>query len=243
MKHNGIATRDEWIDARKQLLLKEKELTHLQDAVSKQRRELPRVKVDKNYVFDTPDGKKTLAQLFDGRSQLIVYHFMLGPGKIAGCVGCSFFADHVDGANLHLAHHDVTFVAISRAPLPEIEAYRKRMGWRFKWVSSFGNDFNYDYHASFTKDDMAKGKIYYNYEMTEASTEDLPGSSVFIKDETGTVYHTYSAYGRGDERSLGTYMFLDMTPKGRDETGPNYNLMDWVHRHDEYEGAREERRA
>src|SRR5216683_1172257 len=171
MKHNGIATRDEWIDARKQLLLKEKELTHLQDAVSKQRRELPRVKVDKNYVFDTPDGKKTLAQLFDGRSQLIVYHFMLGPGKIAGCVGCSFFADHVDGANLHLAHHDVTFVAISRAPLPEIEAYKKRMGWSFKWVSSFGGDFNSDYQVSFKKDDLAKGPTYYNFELRESQTE------------------------------------------------------------------------
>lgn len=237
MNHNSIATRDEWTDARKQLLLKEKELTHLQDEVNRQRRELPRVRVEKEYVFDTPSGKKTLAELFDGRSQLFVQHFMLGPGKKAGCIGCSFFADHVDGANVHLSHHDVTFVAISRAPLPEIEAYRKRMGWQFRWVSSSGNDFNYDYQASFSKEDMEKGKVYYNYEITDASTEDLPGVSVFYKDETGAVYHTYSAYARGDERGLGTYMFLDLTPNGRQENGPNFNLMDWVRRHDEYEGA------
>jgi predicted dithiol-disulfide oxidoreductase (DUF899 family) len=243
MNHNGIATKDEWIDARKQLLLKEKELTHLQDEVNKRRRELPRVKVDKEYVFDTPDGKKTLSQLFDGRSQLIVYHFMLGPGKKAGCVGCSFLADHVDGANVHLAHHDVTFVAVSRAPLSEIEAYKKRMGWRFNWVSSNGSDFNYDYQASFTKEDLAKGKAYYNFQMTEIDGEDQPGTSVFLKDDAGSVYHTYSAYGRGDERSLGTYMYLDITPKGRQENGPNYNLMDWVHRHDEYEDGPKGHRA
>ncbi len=243
MDRNGIVSRDEWLEARKQLLLKEKELTHLQDEVSKQRRELPWVKVEKEYVFDTPEGKKTLSQLFNGRSQLIVYHFMLGPGKKAGCVGCSFLADHVDGANLHLAHHDVTFVAISRAPLPEIEAYQKRMGWRFNWVSSGGSDFNYDYQASFTKDDLAKGKVYYNFQMTNAEGEDLPGISVFFKDEAGTVFHTYSAYGRGDERGLGAYMYLDLTPKGRDENGPNYNLMDWVHRHDEYDDGLKERRA
>lgn len=235
MESNSIATPDQWLTARRELLLKEKELTRLQDQVNKQRRELPRVKVDKEYVFDTPTGKRTLAQLFDGRSQLFVQHFMLGPGKKAGCVGCSFFADHVDGANVHLRHRDVTFVAVSRAPLAEIEAYRKRMGWRFQWVSSSGNDFNYDYQASFKKEDLAKGKVYYNYEMTDASTEDLPGISVFYKDETGAVYHTYSAYARGDERGIGTYMFLDLTPKGRQEDGPNYNLMDWVKRHDEYE--------
>ena len=243
MNHNGIATRDEWIDARKQLLLKEKELTKLQDEVNKQRRELPRVKVEKEYVFDTPNGRKTLAQLFDGRSQLIVYHFMLGPGKKAGCVGCSFLSDHVDGANVHLSHHDVTFVAVSRAPLSEIEAYKKRMGWRFNWVSSNGSDFNYDYQASFTKEDLAKGKAYYNFQMTEIDGEDQPGTSVFTKGDDGNVYHTYSAYGRGDERSLGTYMWLDITPKGRQENGPNYNLMDWVHRHDEYEDGPKEHRA
>ena len=231
----SIVSREEWIAARKQLMAREKELTKLQDEVSNQRREMPWVRVDKEYVFDTPDGKKTLAQLFDGRSQLIIYHFMLGPGWKAGCVGCSFFSDHVDGPNQHLAHHDVTFVAVSRAPLAEIEAYKKRMGWRFNWISSFNSDFNYDYHVSFKKEDMAAGKVYYNFEMTKATMEDLHGTSVFIKDETGAVFHTYSAYARGDERGLGAYMFLDMTPKGRNETGPNYNLTDWVRRHDEYD--------
>jgi predicted dithiol-disulfide oxidoreductase (DUF899 family) len=235
MNHQ-IVSEDQWISARKQLLAKEKELTRMQDEVNRLRRELPWVRVEKNYVFDTPEGKQSLAQLFDGRSQLVVYHFMFAPEWAAGCVGCSFFADHVDGANIHLAHHDVTFVAISRAPLAQIEAYKKRMGWRFKWVSSYGTDFNSDYHVSFTRDDLAKGPTYYNFEVREAQTEgEAPGMSVFFKDESGTVFHTYSAYARGDERGLGAYMFLDLTPKGRNETGPNYNLTDWVKRHDEYD--------
>jgi predicted dithiol-disulfide oxidoreductase (DUF899 family) len=225
-----------WVSARKELLLREKELTRMQDEVNDLRRALPWVKVEKNYLFDTPDGKRSLAQLFDGRSQLFVYHFMFAPGWAAGCLGCSFFADHVDGANIHLAHHDLSFVAISRAPLAEIEAYQKRMGWRFKWVSSYGTDFNSDYQVSFTKDDLEKGPTYYNFEVRESQSEgEAPGISVFFKDESGTVFHTYSAYARGDERGLGAYMFLDLTPKGRDETGPNYNLTDWVKRHDEYE--------
>ncbi|MGC1677782.1 MAG: thioredoxin family protein [Candidatus Binataceae bacterium] len=234
MNQHPIVSQEQWVAARKQLLEKEKEFTAALDALNNQRRELPWVKLEKEYVFDTAHGKKTLADLFDGRSQLIVYHFMLGPGWKAGCTGCSFLADHVDGANLHLAHHDVSFTAVSRAPLAEIEAYKKRMGWRFKWVSSNGNDFNFDYHVSFKKDEMAQGKVYYNYQMTKATTEELPGTSVFFKDDSGAVFHTYSSYARGDERSLGTYMFLDLTPKGRDENGPNYNLMDWVRRHDEY---------
>jgi predicted dithiol-disulfide oxidoreductase (DUF899 family) len=231
---NQIVSREEWIDARKQLLAREKELTRLQDELNARRREMPWVRVDKDYVFDAPQGRRTLSELFDGRSQLVVYHFMLGPGKKAGCIGCSFFADHVDGPNLHLANHDVTFVAISRAPLSEIEAYRRRMGWRFNWVSSQNSDFNYDYHVSFRKEDLAKGRVYYNFEMIDSTMEDLHGISVFVKDENGAVYHTYSSYGRGDERGLGAYMFLDLTPKGRNETGPNYNLTDWVKRHDEY---------
>jgi predicted dithiol-disulfide oxidoreductase (DUF899 family) len=195
------------------------------------------VKVEKEYVFDTPEGKKTLAELFDGRSQLIVQHFMFGPDWEAGCVGCSFGADHADAAYMHLKHHDVTFVAIARAPLAKLEAYRKRMGWRFKFVSSYGSDFNYDFNVSFSKDDLANGKVYYSYEMTETSMEELPGSSVFYKDEKGDIYHTYSNYARGGEVVLGAYMLLDMTPKGRNETGPHYNLMDWVRRHDEYGAA------
>jgi predicted dithiol-disulfide oxidoreductase (DUF899 family) len=239
MDHPRIVSRAEWLDARKQLLRKEKELTRLRDRLSAERRELPWVRVEKQYVFDTPSGKRTLAELFDGRSQLLVNHFMLGPGWQQGCVGCSFGADHIDGALVHLEHHDVTVVAVSRAPLPEIEAYKKRMGWRFKWVSSYGSDFNYDYHVSFTQEDLAKGKVYYNYEMTEAAIEELPGLSVFIKDESGDVFHTYSTYARGAEELLGTYMVLDRTPKGRNENGPHHNLMDWVRRHDEYEDARQ----
>jgi len=237
MNHNPIVPREEWLAARKRLLVKERELTHALDALSAERRELPWVRVEKEYHFDTPEGSRTLADLFDGRSQLIVYHFMFAPGWQAGCVGCSFLGDHVDGANLHLANHDVSWVAVSRAPLSDLEAYRKRMGWRFKWVSSSGSDFNYDYHVSFRKDDVAKGKVYYNYEMIDAQGEDLHGISVFVKDEAGAVFHTYSSYARGDERALGAYAFLDITPKGRNETGPMQNLTDWVRRHDEYNNA------
>ena len=237
MNHQ-VVSENEWISARKQLLLKEKEFTRMQDEMNQLRRDLPWVRVTRNYLFETPDGKQSLAQLFDGRSQLIVYHFMFAPGWTAGCVGCSFFADHVDGANTHLAHHDVSFVAVSRAPLAEIEAYKKRMNWRFKWVSSYGTDFNSDYHVSFTKEDLAKGTTYYNFEVRDPQIEgEAPGTSVFVKDEDGTVFHTYSAYARGDERGLGAYMLLDLTPKGRDENGPNYNLTDWVKRHDEYDDS------
>ena len=230
-----LVTRDEWIAARIELLRKEKELMHSIDQLNAERRNLPWVKVEKPYEFETPNGKKTLADLFGGRSQLIVYHFMFGPQAKEGCVGCSFFADHVDGPNMHLSHHDVTFVAVSRAPLAQLEAYKKRMGWQFDWVSSNGSDFNYDFHVSFRKEDIAKGKVYYNYEMTGATMEDLHGTSVFYRDESGAIFHTYSSYGRGDERGLGAYMFLDITPKGRNENGPGFNLTDWVRRHDKYE--------
>src|SRR5688572_28000904 len=199
MKHNQIVSRDEWLAARQQHLIREKELTRLSDQLSAERRELPWVKVEKSYVFDGPEGKETFAALFEGRSQLIVQHFMLGPGWKEGCFGCSFGADHNDGALVHLEHHDVTFVAISRAPFPEIEAYKKRMAWRFKWVSSYGSDFNYDYHVSFTPEQIAQGKVYYNYAMRDSQGEELAGTSVFYKDENGDIFHTYSAYGRGDE--------------------------------------------
>jgi predicted dithiol-disulfide oxidoreductase (DUF899 family) len=232
-----LVSRDEWLAARKELLKQEKELTRQRDALSAKRRELPWVRMEKEYVFDTPKGKQTLADLFDGRSQLVVNHFMLGPGWKEGCVGCSFGADHIEGALVHLEHHDVTVVVVSRAPLHEIEAYKKRMGWRFNWVSSYDSDFNYDYHVSFTKDDVTKGRVYYNFEMTEALIEELPGLSVFYKDAAGDIFHTYSSYARGAEELLGTYMVLDLTPKGRNETGPNHNLMDWVRRHDAYSEA------
>jgi predicted dithiol-disulfide oxidoreductase (DUF899 family) len=233
MHHNPIVSRDEWLITRKAHLAREKELTRLRDELSRQRRELPWVKVDKPYVFDGPDGKETLADLFDGRSQLIVNHFMLGPGWKEGCVGCSFGADHIEGALVHLEHHDVTVVVVSRAPLPEIEAFKKRMGWRFKWVSSYGSDFNYDYHVSFTKDDMAQGKVYYNYEMRAFQSEELPGISVFYKDGAGTIFHTYSSYARGGDILLGTYNILDLVPKGRDEEGLAFTFS-WVRHHDSY---------
>src|SRR2546426_6718967 len=197
MQHNRIVPRDEWLAARKQLLIKEKELTRLRDQLSAERRNLPWVKVEKPYVFDGPEGKETLADLFEGRSQLIIYHFMFRPGWEEGCRSCSFLSDHIDGALVHLAHRDVTLLAISRAPLSQIEAFKKRMGWRFKWVSSYGNDFNFDYHVSFTKEEMAKGKVYYNYNMREFGSEEAPGTSVFYKDGTGAIFHTYSSYARG----------------------------------------------
>jgi predicted dithiol-disulfide oxidoreductase (DUF899 family) len=232
--NNSIVSREEWLSARKELLEKEKRLTHLQEEVTRQRQAMPWVKITKEYVFDTPAGPKTLAELFGGNDQLIVYHFMFGPDWKAGCAGCSFFSDHVDGPNQHLKHHDVSFVAVSRAPLDAIEAYKRRMGWSFDWVSSHGGDFNYDFNVSFRKEELEKGEVYYNYEMYKTSMEDLHGTSVFFKDESGAIYHTYSSYARGDERGIGAYMFLDLTPRGRNENGPGYNLTDWVKRHDEY---------
>jgi predicted dithiol-disulfide oxidoreductase (DUF899 family) len=227
-----VVSRAEWLVARKDLLTREKELTQLRDEVSRHRRELPWVKVEKEYVFDGPNGRKRLADLFDGRSQLIVYHFMLGPGWEEGCKSCSYLADHFDGANWHLPHRDVTFVVVSRAPLSEIQAYKKRMGWRFKWVSSYGGDFNFDYHVSFTKEDEEKGKAYYNYTTQEFISDELPGLSVFYKDENGDVFHTYSTYARGLDILVGAYNFLDLVPKGRDENPDS--TMDWVRRHDDY---------
>ncbi|MGQ0657889.1 MAG: DUF899 domain-containing protein [Chromatiales bacterium] len=235
IEHSRIVSRAEWLAARNQHLSKEKELTRLRDRLSAERRELPWIKVEKSYLFDGPDGKETLADLFDGRSQLVVKHFMLGPGWKEGCVGCSFEVDHIEGALVHLEHHDVTYVAISRAPLAEIEAFKKRMGWHFKWVSSCGSDFNYDFHVSFRQDEIAKGQVYYNYDIREFQSEEMSGLSVFYKDATGDIVHTYSAYGRGAEEVLGTYIILDLTPKGRNETGPNHDLTDWVRHHDKYD--------
>jgi predicted dithiol-disulfide oxidoreductase (DUF899 family) len=235
MEKPRIVSREEWTAERKAFLAKEKELTHHRDRVNAERRQLPWVKVTKDYVFDTMDGKKTLSDLFEGRSQLIVGHFMFSPDWNAGCVGCSFANDHVDAAWQHLQHHDVTYVAVGRAPLQKLEAYRKRMGWSFNFVSSQNSDFNYDFNVSFTKDDLADGKVFYNYQETETKMEDLPGSSVFFKDENGDIFHTYSDYGRGGEEVLSAYMLLDTTPKGRNET----DAMSWVRRHDEYgDGAR-----
>jgi predicted dithiol-disulfide oxidoreductase (DUF899 family) len=228
-----VVSREEWLKARKAHLKNEKALTRLRDLVSKERRALPWVKVEKEYVFDTPEGKKTLADLFGGNSQLVIYHFMWRWDLGQGCDSCSFFCDHVDGANLHLKHHDVSFVAVSRGRLADLQAYKQRMCWKFDLVSSYGSDFNFDYHVSFTDEEVASGKIYYNYGTVDEryAFNELPGVSVFFKDEAGAVFHTYSAYARGGDLLLGAYNFLDLTPKGRNET----EIMDWVKRHDEYE--------
>jgi predicted dithiol-disulfide oxidoreductase (DUF899 family) len=233
IEHPKVVSQADWLVARKELLRKEKELTRLRDNLSRQRRELPWEKVEKQYVFDGPKGKEALADLFDGRSQLIVYHFMFGPEWQEGCPSCSFNMDHTDGALVHLAQRDVTFLAVSRAPLSKIEAFQKRMGWRFKWVSSNQNDFNRDYHVSFTKDEMATGKVDYNYEMQEFPSEEAPGYSVFYKDSSGNIFHTYSAYARGTEIALGTYNYLDLVPKGRDEDSLPFTMA-WVRHHDRY---------
>jgi len=237
MTQHQIVTRDEWLAARKELLVKEKAFTRLRDRLGAERRTLPWVKVEKQYVFDGPDGQETLAGLFGGRSQLIVKHFMLGPGWSEGCVGCSFEMDHVDGILVHLAQRDVGYVAVSRAPWPEIAAFRERMGWHIKWVSSHGSDFNYDFNVSFTADQMAKGEAYYNFGMQHVPIDELSGRSVFFKDANGDIFHTYSSYGRGGEDVLGAYRLLDIVPKGRDETGPRGNLSDWVRHHDRYGAA------
>ncbi|MGC1273089.1 MAG: thioredoxin family protein [Planctomycetaceae bacterium] len=225
----------EWTARRKKLLLQEKAFTRMRDRLSAERRELPWVKVEKNYVFDGSDGPESLADLFAGRSQLLIKHFMFGPGWKEGCVGCSFESDHLEAARVHLEHHDVTVVAVSRAPRSEFEPFQKRMGWRFKWVSSHGNDFNYDYHVSFTPEEVAAGRAYYNYAESEIPADELSGFSVFYKNDAGEIYHTYSTFGRGAEELMGTYVVLDMTPRGRNETGPNHNLTDWVRHHDCYE--------
>ncbi|HTP44805.1 MAG TPA: thioredoxin family protein [Candidatus Acidoferrum sp.] len=229
-----VVSRADWLEARMALLVREKEFTRLRDEMSRERRELPWERVEKQYTFQGPKGKETLADLFDGRSQLLVYHFMLGPGWKEGCPSCSFLADHFNPAVVHLAQRDVTLLAVSRAPLPEIEAFKKRMGWSFKWVSSSGSDFNYDYQVSVTKEDLAKGETYYNFEMGNfPSGEERPGASVFFKNDAGEIFHTYSTYSRGLDIFIGAYNFLDITPKGRNEEGLPHGMA-WVRHHDRY---------
>jgi predicted dithiol-disulfide oxidoreductase (DUF899 family) len=235
--HSKVVSRAEWLSARKRLLAAEKLLTRQRDEIDRQRRELPWVKVEKTYLFDGPGGRESLADLFAGRSQLIVSHFMFGPGWKEGCVGCSFRSDLVDGALTHLEHHDVSLVTISRAPIPEIQAFKQRMGWRFKWLSSYGSDFNYDYGVSFTKEEVASGKVNYNFQLRDSVSEEAAGISIFYKNAQDEIFHTYSTYGRGDEMLDTTYMYLDLTPKGRNETGPHHNLGDWVRHHDRYDAA------
>lgn len=228
-----IASPEEWLAARMELLKKEKELTRLGDEVSAARRELPRVAVKKNYSFEGPGGKVALADLFAGRSQLVIQHFMFGPDWQEGCPSCSYMADHTDAMLPHLAARDVAMAAVSRAPLAKIEAFKKRMGWRFPWVSSHGGDFNGDFHVSFTEAELARGAVHYNYMMQEFPSAEAPALSVFCRDAAGGVFHTYSTYGRGVEVLMGTYRILDLVPKGRDEEGLSFEMA-WVRHHDRY---------
>ncbi|HYT15340.1 MAG TPA: DUF899 domain-containing protein [Burkholderiales bacterium] len=234
MKPNAIVSREEWLAARKRHLGREKEFTRLRDELSRERRELPWVKVEKNYVFDTPDGRQTLSDLFQGRSQLVVYHFMFGPDWGEGCKSCSFWADNFNGVAVHLRHRDVTLLAVSRAPLDKIQAFRKRMGWEFKWVSSFENEFNWDFNVSFTPEELAKGEVYYNYAMQKFPSDEAPGISVFHKNAKGEVFHTYSCYARGLDMLNVAYHYLDLVPKGRDEAGLSFSMA-WVRHRDRYE--------
>jgi predicted dithiol-disulfide oxidoreductase (DUF899 family) len=231
MPQHKIASHQDWIAARRELLAKEKEFTRLRDDLSRQRQELPWEKVEKDYVFDGPNGKESLGQLFAGKSQLIVYHFMFAPDWDAGCKSCSFWADNFNGIDVHLKHRDIAFVAISRAPLAKLDTYRKRMGWGFKWLSSAANSFNFDYSASFTPEELASGKAFFNYTIQKPPVSDMVGISVFAKGEDGQVYHTYSTYQRGVDMMNGAYHYIDLTPRGRNES----DTQSWVRRHDEYQ--------
>ena len=233
-QQHAVVSHAEWLAARKELLAKEKEFTHLRDQLTRQRLALPWEKVEKNYVFDGPNGKVSLADLFNGRNQLIIYHFMFGAGWAAGCPSCSYLADHFDGPSIHLANRDVTLAVISHAPYPQIQAFQQRMGWKFPWVSSAESDLNYDFHVSFSAEQRAAGKVDYNYEQAEFPSEEAPGLSTFIKDADGTIYHAYSTYARGLDIFVGAYNFLDHTPKGRDEEGLVHS-MSWVRHHDRYD--------
>jgi predicted dithiol-disulfide oxidoreductase (DUF899 family) len=223
-----------WLEARRRFLSKEKAFTRLRDRLNRERRSLPWERVDKAYVFEGPDGKETLAQLFGGRRQLVVYHFMFAPEWDAGCPHCSFWADNFDDNVVHLAHRDVTMVAVSRAPYRKLAAYKKRMGWSFRWLSSFGTDFNFDYQASFRPDDLTKRRALYNFKMQDPGFSDREGVSVFVKGPRGAVFHTYSTYARGIDMLNTAYHYLDLVPKGRDEAGHAFSQF-WVRRHDEYD--------
>ncbi len=233
MQHQ-IASREEWLRARTALLAKEKALTRARDELSAERGALPWVRIEKEYVFAGPAGPVTLAELFDGRSQLFLKHFMMGPGQMNHCVGCFFEVDHMEGILIHLQNHDVTYAAVARATIGEIEAVRRRMGWKFPFVSSFHTDFNYDFNVSFTPEQLAAKNAFYNFRQTDPGMADLSGNSVFYKDEDGQIFHTFSSFGRGGESFLGAYGILDMMPKGRNETGPHHSLTDWVRPHDMY---------
>ncbi len=231
---HSVVSHDAWLAARVAFLAKEKEFSRLRDELSRQRRQLPWEKVDKAYVFDGPRGKESLAELFGPRSQLAVYHFMFAPDWDAGCKSCSFWADNFDGIDVHLAHRDVSFVAISHAPLAKLEAFEKRMGWRFKWLSSFQSDFNFDYGVSFAPEALKAEGARYNYTSRNTSQTELPGASFFYKAPDGAVFHTYSSYGRGIDLVNGAYNWLDLVPKGRDEDALEFT-QSWVRHHDAYD--------
>lgn len=234
MVSETVVSHEEWLKARLDLLKEEKALTRQRDELNRKRRELPMVLVDKTYLFEGPDGKETLADLFGDCSQLIVQHFMYGKGWGEGCPSCSFWADGFNGTTIHMKYRDASFVAISNAPLDEIEAYKKRMGWTFKWVSSFGTDFNRDYHVTFTEEERASGPVYYNYKKTTFPADEAPGVSVFYKNDEGQAFHTYSCYARGLDTLNSTYHYIDLLPKGRDEDDLPFT-MGWLRRHDQYE--------
>jgi predicted dithiol-disulfide oxidoreductase (DUF899 family) len=229
-----VVSKDRWIAERRALLAREKELTRLRDQIARERRALPWVRLEKDYVFDTPEGPRSLADLFEGRRQLLVQHFMLGPGWEQGCPSCSYMADHIGGMKIHLEHRDVSLLVVSRAPLAEIERFRQRMGWDFRWVSSNRNAFNRDFGVSFTPEEMARGEVAYNYTTQPFPSEEAPGISVFFRDDAGQVFHTYSTYGRGVEVMMGTYHLLDLTPIGRNEDKLEHTMA-WVRHHDRYE--------
>jgi predicted dithiol-disulfide oxidoreductase (DUF899 family) len=231
---NKIVSEEEWVEARKALLKKEKEFTIMRDRLSQQRRDLPWIGVDKEYVFEGPGGRQTLSELFDGRSQLVVYHFMFDPSWEAGCPSCSFWADNFNGIIAHLNQRDVTMVAVSRAPYSKLAAYHRRMGWDFKWVSSYETDFNLDYDVSFTPEELVKKEAFYNFGIRDPFSPEREGVSAFYKDSAGKVFHTYSAYARGIDMLNVAYHYLDLVPKGRDEAGHDFPQF-WVRRHDEYD--------
>jgi predicted dithiol-disulfide oxidoreductase (DUF899 family) len=234
LKNRPVVAHTQWLEARKGLLAKEKEFTRLRDELSRQRRELPWERVAKEYVFEGPNGEETLSELFAGKSQLIIYHFMFDPAWEEGCKSCSFWADNFNGIDVHLKHRDISFLAVSRAPWAKLDAYKKRMGWTFRWVSSFGTDFNYDYYVSFTPEEVANGNGYLNYARQTPFDTEVVGISVFYKDPGGTVFHTYSCYSRGVDMLNGAYHYIDLTPKGRDEAEQKPHSQAWVRRHDEY---------
>jgi predicted dithiol-disulfide oxidoreductase (DUF899 family) len=230
---NQVVSHEDWLKARLELLAAEKDFTRQRDALTRRRMAMPWERVEKSYQFEGLTGALSLADLFEGHSQLIVYHFMLGPDWEEGCKSCSFWADNFNGISIHLNHRDVAFTAVSRAPLTKINAYRKHMGWSFPWVSSYGSDFNFDYHVSFTPEEIAAGKAYYNYAVRPITASDEQGVSVFYKNESGEVFHTYSCHGRGIDMLNSAYQYLDLVPKGRDEDGFDF-AMQWVRRHDQY---------